>query len=71
MRCCALSAELDALRPAWEIVIVDDGSADATPVALRPWLALPGIRCLQLSRNFGRRRRSPPGSRRRAATSSC
>ncbi|WP_395694835.1 glycosyltransferase family 2 protein [Piscinibacter sp.] len=50
----ALSAELDALRLAWEIVIVDDGSADATPAALRPWLALPGIRCLQLSRNFGK-----------------
>ena len=50
----ALSAELDALRLAWEIVIVDDGSADATLAALRPWLAVPGIRCLQLSRNFGK-----------------
>ncbi len=50
----ALSAELDALRLAGEIVIVDDGSADATLAALRPWLAVPGIRCLQLSRNFGK-----------------
>lgn len=51
----ALSAELDALRLAWEIVIVDDGSRDATfervqEIARRN----PHVKGLRLSRNFGK-----------------
>ncbi len=42
-------------RPApWEVLIVDDGSRDATGAALLPWLARPGVRYLRLSRNFGK-----------------
>ncbi len=38
----------------WEVIVVDDGSRDPTAAALRPWLQKPGVRCLVLSRNFGK-----------------
>jgi len=50
----ALTRQLQAMAPRWEIVIVDDGSRDETVMALLPWLTRPGVVCLQLSRNFGK-----------------
>ncbi|MFT3812514.1 MAG: glycosyltransferase family 2 protein [Acidovorax sp.] len=49
-----LSAQLAALAPRWEIVLVDDGSSDATAARLGLWTQQPGVRALQLSRNFGK-----------------
>jgi hypothetical protein len=67
----ALSAELDALRLAWEIVIVDDGSADATLAALRPWLAVPPAAVAQLRQGGGAHRRARGGARRRGRADGC
>ena len=50
----ALTAVLGGLTPHWEVVVVDDGSTDDTPRAIAPWLAMPGVRLLRLSRNFGK-----------------
>ncbi|MEY2891392.1 MAG: hypothetical protein RJA98_1300 [Pseudomonadota bacterium] len=50
----ALMAVLPACAEAWEIILVDDGSSDDTPDRLREWAQLPGVRALQLSRNFGK-----------------
>ncbi len=49
-----LGAALGALSPRWEIIVVNDGSRDATDSVIRPWLQQPGVRYLALSRNFGK-----------------
>lgn len=49
-----LSAALARLAPHWEIVLVDDGSTDATSARMVEWVLRPGVRALQLSRNFGK-----------------
>ena len=49
-----LTEQLTALTDRWEILIVDDGSRDATPAVMTPWLTRPGVRYLRLSRNFGK-----------------
>ncbi|WP_395699022.1 glycosyltransferase family 2 protein [Aquabacterium sp.] len=49
-----LRAALDGLVPVWEIVLVDDGSSDATADRIEAWVAAGGVRVLQLSRNFGK-----------------
>ena len=46
---------LRLLTDRWEILVVDDGSRDATLAALQPWLSGgSGVVCLALSRNFGK-----------------
>ena len=45
---------LAALSPRWEVIVVDDGSTDDTPLAMLPWLRRPGVRYVRLSRNFGK-----------------
>ncbi len=49
-----LTAQLAALTERWEVLVIDDGSRDATPAAMAPWLTRPGVRYVQLSRNFGK-----------------
>ena len=49
-----LTVQLAALTDRWEVLVIDDGSADATPAAIAPWLTRPGVRYVRLSRNFGK-----------------
>ena len=49
-----LTEQLAALTDRWEILVIDDGSRDATPAVMTPWLTRPGVRYLRLSRNFGK-----------------
>jgi glycosyltransferase involved in cell wall biosynthesis len=49
-----LVEQLRKLTDSWEILIVDDGSADATLKTLDPWVNGTGVLCLALSRNFGK-----------------
>ncbi len=50
----ALCEVLARCAAQWEIVLVDDGSADDTADVLRQWARRPEIVALQLSRNFGK-----------------
>ena len=50
----SLTAQLADLSARWEVIVVDDGSRDATAAAMLPWLARAGVRYVQLSRNFGK-----------------
>ena len=53
--CGRLLPVLDRVAPAWEIVFVDDGSADDTLAAIRARHAAdPRIRAVSFSRNFGK-----------------
>jgi glycosyltransferase involved in cell wall biosynthesis len=49
-----LTETLARCASAWEIILVDDGSTDATALLLAVWAQRPGFRALQLSRNFGK-----------------
>jgi glycosyltransferase involved in cell wall biosynthesis len=49
-----LSEVLTGLVPHWEIILVDDGSRDDTALRMQRWCEQPGVRAVQLSRNFGK-----------------
>lgn len=45
---------LPRLADAWEVIVVDDGSTDASSAVMQDWSEIPGFRLVQLSRNFGK-----------------
>jgi glycosyltransferase involved in cell wall biosynthesis len=49
-----LGSTLAGCARAWEVILVDDGSTDGSPLLLARWAQRPGYRVLQLSRNFGK-----------------
>lgn len=49
-----LQAVLTQTGANWEVVVVDDGSRDATSVLMSAWTRQAGFRYIQLSRNFGK-----------------
>lgn len=49
-----LARVLSSLADEWEVVVVDDGSTDDTTAVLGEWTAMPHVRLVQLSRNFGK-----------------
>lgn len=49
-----LTQMLAGLAEQFEVVLVDDGSTDESPALMQAWAQRPGIRVLQLSRNFGK-----------------
>ena len=50
----ALQTVLSECADRWEIVVVDDGSTDDSELLLAHWATRPGLKVLQLSRNFGK-----------------
>ena len=49
-----LRSMLAAISSTYEIIVVNDGSTDATEESMLPHLSQPGIRYLGLARNFGK-----------------
>ena len=49
-----LQAVLTQTGADWEVIVVDDGSRDATASLMSAWVQNPGFRYVQLSRNFGK-----------------
>lgn len=49
-----LQSVLQSLVTDWEVILVDDGSRDATHEVFAFWSAQPGFQVIQLSRNFGK-----------------
>ena len=49
-----LTSQMATMSDRWEVLVIDDGSRDATPAVIAPWLTRPGVRYVRLSRNFGK-----------------